>query len=413
MVAVQNHGTCTTETIGAEEQIIAAVRQSVTGAFPRELRAIVLTGSLARCEGTWTYNKLSGVYSLGGDAEFLVVFEEENRLPSAQQVRELTQATEIRLHEESVEAHLGLSPIAPRYLQRLRPHIFAYELLRHGRVIWGDKDILSLAPGFSIRDIPLEDGFQILLNRIIELLEALCSSSALTSDVVRYRAMKLWLDMATSFLLFRGQYESTYRSRAERLRQIASRTGDDGEPMDAPITPSRFSERVSVATDFKLSPSSGAGRVVPEDLVELIEDARSLWRWELEHLTGQSGGVSDDELLNQWRNSEELPARIRGWAATAKRHGLWRSAYALHRWARLVLRGSPRRLVYSVASRVFFRLPAILSEDGNGLSGAYVEVTQPIYELPVVNKRETEDSWQGIGRAIAWNYHQFLETTRS
>ena len=448
--------------VSADERIIAAVRGIVTDSFQPGLRSLVLTGSLARDEGTWL--RENGRDRLAGDAEFLAVFGEHDALPSPGAVAAVERAVENRLYESGLEVHIGISPVGPRYLRRLRPHIFAYELLEHGRVICGDENILALAPRFSSAYIPLEDGFRLLMNRIIELLEALCSprqesfrplgptdagmrarglsssesllltrgkgepalrSSATNgpsggesfefcSEAVHYRAMKLWLDMATSFLLFQGQYEPTYRQRAERLAQMASlaEAGSNGS-VHAPIPLRRFAGRVSLATAYKLGTAKDIARISLEDLRSLIEDAHLLWRWQLGRLTGVDGSADDNELLEGWLKSQELAGRIRGWAATAKRYGLWRSAGMVPRWVRLGLKGSPRRLIYAAACEVFFGLNSIVSANGHSLSREEMRTAQAILDLPVASKCEAEDSWQDVGGAVAWNYHQFLESTRS
>jgi hypothetical protein len=528
--------------VGAAERIEDAVREVLAGAFPQGLHAVVLTGSLARGEGTWLQE--NGRERLAGDAEFLAVFGEHDLLPSAGSIAAVERAVQNRLTELGLEVHIELSPVRPSYLRRLQPHIFAYELVEHGRVIWGDENILALAPRFSRADIPLEDGFFLLMNRIIELLEALCSpqgeslkcllpthcgmkisrlaesdslalssegeslpraapattwlaegrltnyncqrsashdvnethqfdtdaprslpligerlgggrlaprlsedtwAQAVCSEAVRYRAMKLWLDAATSFLLFQGQYESTYRRRAERLAQIASQAeAHPTEAIDAPITLSRFNERVALATEFKLGRAQRTAGVAgqPEaggedDLAGLINDTHSLWRWELARLTGTNRSASDDELLNRFITAQNIVPRMRGWAATAKRCGLRHSFRLLPRWSVLALKGSPRRLVYAAASQLFFALPAILRDGGPGWSergirehpdvargrantfrkeavdkneeGSYRELVR---NLPV-GESAAEASLRGVGRAIARNYHQFLQPTRS
>lgn len=415
--------------MSAGERIAEAVREIACTSFRPGLRSLVLTGSLARDEGTWVHE--NGRELLAGDAEFLAVFGDHTQLPSADAVAAAARAVEKRLHESGVEVHIGLSPVGPRYLRRLQPHIFAYELLKHGRVIWGDENILSLAPRFSRADIPLEDGFRLLVNRIIELLEAICTSqpgmsaSSTFSGAVHYRAMKLWLDMATSFLLFQGQYQSTYRQRASALTEMALHSeADSNGSADTPIPFDRFAQRVSSATDYKLGITEG-GAIIAEGaplscaswgslhLRSLVEDAHSLWRWELRRLTGLNGSASDNELIKLWLKSQELAARIRGWAAAVKRYGLLRSAGMLPRWVRLGLKGSPRRLVYAAASELFFGLNPILSNNDLGLSEVEVRTGQSSHELPVVRKPQAGVSWQSVGRAVAWNYHQFLESTRS
>ncbi len=427
------------KTVSANERVVEAVREVLAGAFPQGLRSVVLTGSLARGEGTWSQEV--GRTRLVGDAEFLVVFEQQAPFPSAQQLALVDREIEEHLYAAAIDAKIGLSALRPGYLRSLRPHIFAYELLEHGRVIWGDMRILSLAPGFAIADIPLEDGFRLLVNRIIELLEAVCESESprSISDAVRYRAMKLWLDMATSFLLFQGQYESTYRRRAERLAQITLRAeARDNGSIDAPIPLSRFNEQVSLATDYKLGKADRIAGLAArrraggeDELAGLINDAHSLWRWELTRLTGESRCASDDELLNRWIAAQDVLARMRGWAAVAKRHRASASVPLLPRWTRLALKGSPRRLIYAVASQLFFALPAnlpggasvdprpfvALRSAGQALaspwSGGGSEWGRLARKLPVMNELEGAGSWRSAGRAVAWNYRRFLEPTRS
>jgi len=375
------------------------VRRSTADAFPRGLRAIVLTGSLARGEGTWVHDNRG--CSLAGDAEFLVLFSDGVRLPSAQLIEGLRRSIELRLHAESVDAHIGLSPVYPTYLRRLRPHIFAYELVQHGKVVWGERHILDLAPRFSPAEIPVEDGFRLLMNRIIELIDVLCTGPHSTAPqdsycgAVHYRVMKLWLDMATSFLLFQGRYESTYRSRAESFAQMASRSGSNGDGLVvAPIPLERFAERVSFATNYKLGTGRAAASISERDLCDLIDDVHALWRWELERLVAQSVRLDDARLLSRWLRSEELTARTRSWAAITKRFGLERSARMLPRWVGLSFKGSPRRLVYAAASRLLFALPRILQLlPGEGDSRKEVRT------LPVLNARN-QLGWREAGDSL-------------
>ncbi|MBV8359055.1 MAG: hypothetical protein JO189_14120 [Deltaproteobacteria bacterium] len=422
--AAHEHSLCRVEiaenakTLSASERVVEAVRNIVGEEFQPGMRALILTGSLARDEATWLHEK--GRQRLAGDVELIAVFSEHDRLPSAGSIAALKRAVDKWLHESGLEVHIGLSPVRPRYLRSLKPHIFAYELLEHGRVIWGDKNILSLAPQFSPVDIPLEDGFRLLMNRIIELLEALCTSQPgmltprIYSELVHYRSIKLWIDMATSFLLFQGQYEPTYRRRADKLAQMASsaQAYSDGVA-DAPILLDRFTRQVSLATDYKLGKTKGIGTISLKNLRSLIVDAHSIWRWELRRLTGSDDGADDNEMLKRWLKSQVISGRIRGWAATAKRYGLRRSTRMLPRWVRLGLKGSPRRLVYAVASQLFFAMNSTLPDKNDSGSGTGLKASLAIGELPVVTNSGTENSWRGIGQAMAWNYHQFLESTRS
>src|SRR5207249_7979397 len=194
--------------------IRAVVAESCADAFGRELRAVILIGSLAREEATIV--PIEGGTELLGDAEFLLLFHDRFPLPPASRVAGLESAVRARLRGEGLRAEVELSPCDSRYLRSLGPHVFAYEMRACGRIIWGDPDALSLVPSFPPEQIPREDAWRLLCNRLIEQLEPLstlrwpCASPPVE---VRYRTAKLYLDMATSFLLFAGAYAPSYRDR--------------------------------------------------------------------------------------------------------------------------------------------------------------------------------------------------------
>ena len=387
--------------------IITAVRDGLTQAFPTGLRAVVLTGSLARGEGTWLHDQAGA--RLAGDAEFFAIFADGIALPAAARVAALRQACETQLRVNRIEAKIGVSPVGPAYLRRLRPHIFACELLQHGQVICGDRRVLELAPPFAITAIPLEDGLRLLMNRMIELLEAVCAAP-LGRDVelperVRHSAAKLWLDTATSYLLFQGRYETTYRARGRRLAQSLA------AGLATPIDAASFAARVTVATRWKLGEDAAVPTVTVDDLVTQVGAVRALWRWELDRLNPTGGASDDGELMRRWSAGQPLAARVRGWAAAVKRHGVVASFGRLPRWAVRVRAGSPRYLIYAAASELFFTLPAILGPDAPAARpSSWIHVTR---RLPVVERGAADGAWRGVGAAIAWNYHRFLEDTRA
>jgi hypothetical protein len=393
--------------VSYDTQVADTIVDLSVAAFPRGLRAILLTGSLARGEGTWLHDGSRA--RLAGDGEFFAVFNDRATLPSLDCVAQLQRAAEDRLALAGIEAHLGLSPVRPGYLRRLRPDILSYELITHGKVVWGDTHILELAPAFAASEIPLDDGFRLLMNRMIELLETVCELDAFatSASTTRYRAMKLWLDMATSYLIFERQYVPTYRGRAARLRELAA-----GPSTLAPIPLRRFAQTVALATRSKLGESGDLEMREFADLAALIDDAHSLWRWELEHLT--DAGAGDTDLLRQWIAAEPIAARMRGWAAVVKRSGTARSMARMPNWLGLVCSGSPRRLIYAAASELIFGLPRFLGEDPAPYDDSrWNELRRG---LPVADNPENRSSscaWRRLGRAIAYNYNSFVSPTRS
>jgi hypothetical protein len=397
----------TTVSVDWDTQVADAIAELSLGAFPKGLRAALLTGSLARGEGTWL-REGSGV-RLAGDIDLLAVFENRTSLPPHDRVARLERAIEDRLSSAGIKVHLSLSPVPAGYLRRLQPNIFSYELIAHGKVVCGDAHILELAPVFTASAIPLDDGFRLLMNRMIELLETLCTRdvSAATASAFRYRAMKLWLDMGTSYLLFERQYSPTYRGRAVRLCELAA------EPRAlAPIALRRFAQTVAIATRCKFGESGALEMREFADLATLIDDAHSLWRWELERLTAP--GASDTDLLRRWIAAEPIAARMRGWAAVVKRSGRARAMARMPGWIGLARRGSPRRLIYAAASELLFAL-ARLFEEGSvrRLDSRWNELRRglPITDSP--ENRASSCAWRRLGQTIAFNYTFFLAPTRS
>jgi hypothetical protein len=387
----------------ADAQIADCVAELLAASFPR-LRAVVLTGSVARGESTWI--RSGGQCRLIGDAEFLLILPKPSSMPSAAQLGAVKAAIKARLRHERIAATIELSPVGPRYLRRLQPHIFAFELVTNGKVVWGDRQVLDLVPRFTAADIPLEDGFRLLMNRIIELLGRVSEAgrSGEISGAVSYPAVKLWLDMATSFLLFSGEYRPSYRARAQRLSELSGLT------LSCPVERERFIAQVAMATRCKISGSTAYPVASTAALFGLIEDAHALWRWELARLTGTTTEAKDDELLRLWIAAQQLAPRLRGWASLVKRCGAGRSMAHLPQWLSQARCGSPRSLVYAAASRLFFALPRLLANPDNSAGAALIPAWRRT--LPMSGPGAIT-GWRSLGKAIAWNYHQFLEFTRA
>jgi len=385
--------------------------------FGNQLRAILLTGSLARDEAT--IREEQGRRRLLGDAEFLLVFHESSRLPAASDVGDFRRGLEGAQARRGVEGRLSLGTVHPCYLRKLKPHIFAYELKTCGRVIWGDPGVLLLIPGFSPADIPQEDAWRLLCNRMIEQLEVVQDRNDPVEAIRRgvpYATIKLYLDMATSYLVFAGAYEPTYRDRARRLRDVAAAISSD---VGAPFPLVGFADRVARCTEVKLA---GAA---PETLLSDHEgplefwagsliDARRLWRWELRRLTGLGDDTSDRALWGRWMQRQPARAKLRGWVS-ALRHldggGGWR---CWPRLARRVWSASPRYWVYAAASELCFRLPPLVQ--GHGASGADRHLEELFAFLPETRQAAWtagRAGWQSLVSEILRNYHRFLTETRA
>lgn len=371
--------------------------------FGRALKAVVLTGSLARDEATVIPD--AGGVRLLSDAEFLLVFDPLAALPSPAAVEALRRQVEAALAARYLRPCLTLSAAHPRYLQRLQPHIFAYELRTCGRVIWGDPGILSLIPAFSESQIPLEDAWRLLANRLVELL------AEVTGPIeAGYRLVKLYLDMATSFLLFVGEYAPTYRARAARLRALADRTRPGPE---WPFLLDAFATRVAHCTQLKLQGTAAWDTNVLAQ--EAVADARLLWRWELSRLTGASPDLPDHQLLDSWMRMQPFRQRARGWLYLLRQHG-WRRGWSWYvRSMRRGWRASPRYWIYAASSDLLFAKhrpdgSPVLHAPGTAISTGWRRV------VPVATNAgdpESPHAADGLAGAILSNYRQFLVDTRA
>ena len=371
------------------------------------LRAVVLTGSLARDEATFLEEGTS--WRLLGDADFFLVFHRRSRLPSQMEIDAATREIEEALRKRGLAAEVGLAPVDISYLAGLPNHISPYELRSCGQVVWGDGDILSHVPEFAPAQISLEDAWRLLANRIIELLEAVASEGDVELPQVQYRVVKLFLDMATSYLLFAGRYRPTYRGREQALRSMA---GETAETSGRPFPLRSFAERVSACTRFK---TEGCGLTVTP--VELWDDAvrfgRLLWQWELSQLTGAPGHLEASELMSRWMDRQPIKAKVHGWASVLRRSGWWRSWRQWPRWVRLGRRSSPRFWVYRVAAELLMEPPNRLAM-GPHRFRADEEWVSLARQLPWISQPRSDSGkpvWAWLARETARNYHYLLETT--
>ena len=370
------------------------------------LDAIILTGSMARDEASTTTDHQTTIVL--GDAEFLLVFASTARVPAANAVETFAKIVESRLLRRNVKCRICLSSVSNAFLEGIVPHIFGYELRHCGQVVWGDRNALTRVPPFETSQIPFDDAVRLLCNRMVELLE-LVAVSGLRSRVTKYATLKLYLDMATSFLIFAGAYRPTYRQRLKELEKVAA-TVQTGS---LPFSLAAFVESIEYCTRLKLTPSDPLSGVFISDaeseqlFVDGVRLAHLLWRWELQRLLQLDSNAPDEELLVRWAGSQPWMARLRGWlrvvrdvnAATMRKN--WK------RWLKLARRKSPRHGVYAAGCQIFFRIPDLMQS-------RQIELYQDLSDLlPISPEGNAELKWRSLAASIAQNYHQFVEFTRT
>lgn len=379
--------------------------------FGTGVRALILTGSLARNEATMDVS--SPTIQLYSDAEFICVLQNSLTLPNQCQAAALGGEIAEQISGNGVRCHVSLGVVHDRFLRKMRPHIFAYELKRCGRVVSGDKQILSLVPAFTPEAIPLEDAWRLLCNRMVELLESsilISNSSTGLPREVFYKVVKMYMDMATSLLVFEGRYAPTYAGRARTVQLLSSQTqSHKGSPVDL----DRFSEIVSACTKWKIT---GEHSVFPEryDSIEFWRDAicdvHSLWRWELARMTKSVGDLPDCELIANWMRQQALQIRIRGWLVVLREQEWLKNWRKWPQWCRHILSGSPRHRIYAAASQLLFAIPNIIN--GGVEDCAHLSNLSELLPLPSVKPGVTPN-WRQLASSVSRNYQQFVVNTQA
>ena len=372
------------------------------------LRAVVLTGSLARNEGTFVKDEQGT--RLFGDAEFLLVFRQSASLPSDAELHMVRQKIEERVRHRGLRAAVTLSVVRSPYLRRLPPSIFAYELRACGETIAGDPRVLAEIPDFTPADTPLDDAWRLLANRIVEQLgsiDDLLEGGAGLSPRVRYRTVKLYLDMATSYLVFVGRYAPTYAQRLENLLALAhadKRTA-------APLSITEFAADVSACTRWKLAPTDQPYPDRAAFVERGLEYARNLWRWELARLAAAPLDLDDTALLEHWTRRQPLRSRMRGWLHVARREGWLKSYRSWPHWIRLAARTSPRHAVYTVASRLSFCAPESVAGSPSPSDWDHLRRCLPVSTSTEL--RPGQSGWHQVAADVTFNYSRFLVDTRA
>jgi hypothetical protein len=375
------------------------------------LSAIVLAGSMARDEATFVCDGKD--VKLLGDADCVLIFRKDASLPADSETASLEHTIEEHLAKDGVCGKVGLSAVTPRFLENLPPDITTYELRNCGQVLWGEPDILSIVRNFSARDILREDAWRMLCNRMIEQLAYvghLDNTCAELTPELHYATVKLFLDMATSYLLFAEQYAPSYRQRSVSLLAFAERTHGD-----APFPLKKFAARVAECTSWKLF---GEARDCDRRVAlwhEGISYLRRLWRWEISQLTGVRGEATIEFLCRQLAKQQTVQQRLRGWLSVVKRSGWLKSWRRWPRWMRLSLDSTPRYLIYRVATEVVFGMPNLPEHEGELLRRDvdWHAVQALLPERAPRSNAPQKPAWHALADDVLWNYSEFLLDTRA
>ncbi len=376
------------------------------------LKAVILTGSLARSEATWRETE-HGLEFLS-DAEFMIIMRDREEIPSAEVLTLICRGAEEELRTRGLLCKISSGAVHESYLSGLGETIFGHELLTCGEVLYGDPDIL-LSKTRNECCVSEEDAWRLLANRTVELLEIvpeLVDGTVPLSQEAQYRLTKLYCDMATSILALKREFVAGYQARLEKVRHLREHDAF----RDLPIDVDTFVSLVGRCTEYKIAHSwNGVSPFVGREAArEAVSVLLALWSWELEQIHG-AANASPTFLLRIHMKEQRLKDRVRGWAFVVRRRGLLDSLRTSWRWLRLLRLSSPRYCVYAAGLEFWSNL----EKSSASFDFRIVNPVTPALEtardwLPIANpSADSTSEMKGLAQAILWNYHEFLVETRS
>lgn len=348
---------------GALERCVELVARRLPA---ERLAAVVLSGSFARGEGTvWPEGRRLRVL---GDLEFYVVFERaaDARRWAASLGAWAAEAAR-RLAADGVAAGVEFGAVTRAFLaRRARPSIFVYDLREHGKVLWGDRQVLGALPRFGTEAIPPEDAVYLLFNRLTEQLAAWDRVDAAGADELvdlAYQRAKLALDLAGSALAFAGRHCPAYGERPRAFARLLAET----PTLEAALPPG-FTDDLRWAALVKSEPAQhlaapGADEIdayrrrLRRELRAAVPAAAAVLGWELARLHPAPDAARPlPDLLAWYATSRPLGRRIWDAAKLAATPGPAPLPLSLRRALGLLARATPRALLYQAAALAYLAL---------------------------------------------------------
>ena len=358
------------------------------------LRAVVLTGSLARNEASYVCR--AGRAILQSDVEAMVVLQDDAALPTRATHQALCHLAQHYLQERGVAVEVSFSVVHAAYLRHLPPHIYSYELRCCGVVLFGDSDVLHLIPSYSASELSREDAWRMLGNRLIERMAADSADAAMA----RYRGIKLCLDLASSLLVFFGRFQAGYRARLYCMEEAAATAQANALPFDL----RQFMPLLRQCTAAKLD-SETAVDLGPDFEERVTRWAWQLWQWELASISGCSASFTAEQMLRAFGRRQGGRKLLRGWAYTVRRVGWLRSVRHWFKWLAICVGGlTPRHAIYLAAHHWH-------ACEANGSVDAARELAGVRKLLPVC--RAAQNSPALLAAEIVRNYKEFAVETRA
>ena len=245
---------------GYLDQIVKVILKELPQA-----KSIILGGGFGRGEGS-VWLKKNTVIPINDFDMFVVaeknIDEERLNLVANQASKSLpveigSRGTDFYSFDRSLHAntfYVDLKVLPIKKLADLPPMFRYFELKNASVVLWG-KDYRDLMPDYQVKDLPLIEGFRLLLNRMAMLclyfsLDFTKRPMSLSEKHgLLYLASKSLVDLSAPLLQLNGQYLPTYLGRLKNLKKTYKKDFPELYKQLPDLV-----EKVQQATDFKIKP---------------------------------------------------------------------------------------------------------------------------------------------------------------
>jgi hypothetical protein len=320
--------------------------------------ALVLVGSMARGEASVLQTE-KGLICLS-DMEFLLAVRTDRKARQRMQaVRVLMEQVTKEANSRGLECSFEFTPTGLSYFRTARPCIFASEVYRHGKVVWGDPSLLRTMPDASI---PKIDALYLVCNRLIEQLvwrQRIYTDDGLEANrLFAYSLVKTYVDLGTSLLIFADSYESTYAQRAGRLASLRNLLSGEIDDFDVLL------DKISASSLLKLRPEKELIDPLAKDVAlrrwaELASFVLRVWKWEVRQLANGAYKDETDQVEHFARNCSPWE-RVRDWAKLAKLVAV--QGHFSDFMRATYLHGAPKNRLYIEAAVRYAQLAGLESE---------------------------------------------------
>jgi len=341
--------------------------------YPKEqLEAIILTGGMTRGEGSVARHLK--IYS---DIDLLIVLK--NNYYYTRAVKELpilAKRISVELREKELCSHVDYGPLLEEHLRGMTAKMFTVELKEHGKVIWGNENVLENIHDLKTKDIPRDDAINLLFNRMMGqliFLDDIEKNNQNELEFAVYHNGKIFVDLAGSLLAFIGEYETTYQKRAEKFKKIIKR--EDYSWIRERIP--NIAEEVDFWTEFKIDPDLSKiahkygystdnldlNKLGLQIWMELADYVKTLWIWESNQYLKCKWTEDPIILAKNYFKKESIKSKVMEWINFSKHPHLDKNNFSYKRMIRLLKYGSPLLLAYISGAQIYFNTPNIYSNE--------------------------------------------------